>query len=304
VAFISAPFSKGRPNITFVGGLGTENGTKGFMAANMRQWRNNTLETRVAYIDLSVNLDFYGIGSDPILADHPLQYNVKPRGGVVEVRNRIRRSPVWAGLKYTYTKTNVTFEAPASTPGLPDYSSTTKAGGVTPSLTLETRDNFFTPTRGSYLEGMAGLYSPSLGGDDTFQRWTLLGMQYFTLRPALFLGFRGQVQGSSTNTPFYMRPYVYQRGVPAMKYLGEQVAQLESELRWQFWNRVSAVGFGGYGSAYVDNDRFESPKSVGAGGAGLRYELARKYGLHAGADVAFGPDGAAWYIQVGSAWLR
>jgi len=35
------------------------------------------------------------------------------------------------------------------------------------------------------------------------------------------------------------------------------------------------------------------------GGAGFRYELAREYGLHAGLDVAFGPDNAAIYIVLG-----
>ena len=40
------------------------------------------------------------------------------------------------------------------------------------------------------------------------------------------------------------------------------------------------------------------------GGTGFRYELARKYGLHMGVDVAFGPDGPVFYIQFGSAWAR
>jgi glucose/arabinose dehydrogenase len=43
---------------------------------------------------------------------------------------------------------------------------------------------------------------------------------------------------------------------------------------------------------------------VTTGGAGFRYELARKYKLHAGADVAFGKDGPALYIQFGHAWAR
>jgi hypothetical protein len=37
---------------------------------------------------------------------------------------------------------------------------------------------------------------------------------------------------------------------------------------------------------------------------GLRYEIARKYGIHLGLDVAFGPDNTAVYVQVGSAWAR
>jgi hypothetical protein len=36
VAFMSAPMASGRPNITAIGGLGTENGTKGAAAGDMR----------------------------------------------------------------------------------------------------------------------------------------------------------------------------------------------------------------------------------------------------------------------------
>lgn len=40
------------------------------------------------------------------------------------------------------------------------------------------------------------------------------------------------------------------------------------------------------------------------GGVGFRYELARKYGIHGGLDLAVGPDNTAVYVQVGSAWAR
>lgn len=241
---------------------------------------------------------------DPVLAHHPLRYNLKPTGGLLEVRYRFRGAHAWAGMSYIYAQTPVSFEAPASTPGLPDFSRTSKVGGIMPSFTYDGRDNFFTPTKGSFLETTLNIYAPALGGDDAFQRLQLIAMQYVPLRPRWFLGARVQVATSSDDTPFYMRPDIYQRGVPAMRYLGEQMAQGELELRWQFWQRISAVGFGGTGAAWVSDTRFDSPKTVSAGGVGLRYELARKYGLHAGADVAFGPDRPAYYIQVGSAWMR
>jgi hypothetical protein len=41
-----------------------------------------------------------------------------------------------------------------------------------------------------------------------------------------------------------------------------------------------------------------------AGGTGFRYELARKYGLHMGVDLAFGPDDPIIYVQFSSAWMR
>jgi hypothetical protein len=89
-----------------------------------------------------------------------------------------------------------------------------------------------------------------------------------------------------------------------MRYQGEQMAQAEVELPWQFWRRVSAVGFAGAGVAWNDLERFRSSQTVVAGGIGVRYEVARRYGIHAGLDLAFGPDNMAVYVQIGSAWMR
>ena len=94
------------------------------------------------------------------------------------------------------------------------------------------------------------------------------------------------------------------RGVQAMRYQGEEIAQLEAEIRWQFWERISAVGFAGCGTAWNDWGRFEKDQTVTMGGFGFRYELARKYGIHGGVDIAFGPDDPTIYIQIGSAWAR
>jgi hypothetical protein len=64
------------------------------------------------------------------------------------------------------------------------------------------------------------------------------------------------------------------------------------------------VGFGGGGVAWTDFDAIERSQDALAGGLGLRYELARKFGLHAGLDVARGPEDWAIYLVVRNAWLR
>ena len=89
-----------------------------------------------------------------------------------------------------------------------------------------------------------------------------------------------------------------------MRYQGEEVACAETELRWQFWKRFSLVGFVGGGAAWNDFERVDDTLTVVTGGVGFRYELAREYDLHAGLDVAFGPDNTAIYIVLGSAWMR
>lgn len=71
-----------------------------------------------------------------------------------------------------------------------------------------------------------------------------------------------------------------------------------------------AVGYGtiGVGVYFISKEEqqgqgFQMPDNVGGGG-GFRYLLARQLGLQMGMDVGRGPEGWAFYIIFGSAWLR
>ncbi len=293
-----------RPNITAVGGLGTENGTRGVFALDSRQWLDGRLQTVVAGVSASVNLDYYGLGDDRALREQPLRYNLKPVGGVVQGKVQLGQSRFSAGLGYLLSTMQVGFSAPAGTPGLPSFQRDSRIAALTPSFGYDTRDNIFTPTRGLYAEASASLFSEALGGDRDFQKAAGVVIYYVPLQEKLTLGLRGDVVSSFGQVPFYLRPSVQLRGVAAMSYQGDDMAQLEAELRWQCWGRWSIVGFSGAGFAWHDSGPGNREKSVVTYGTGFRYEIARKYGLHMGVDVAFGPDNPAVYVQFGSAWMR
>ena len=148
------------------------------------------------------------------------------------------------------------------------------------------------------------MFDEAFGGDDSFQRIALTYIGYRPCQPALTLGVRGGVTFSFDDVPFYLRPFINLRGAPILRYQGEHAAEVETELRWQFWRRFSLVGFAGFGAAWNDLEQFDDSVTVTTGGTGFRYEIARKYGIHAGLDVAFGPDETAIYVQFGSAWAR
>lgn len=309
LAFVDKPMGQaqagfGRPNITGVGAMGTGNGSWGVLAGDSRYWLEDRLQTLAGAAYASVNLDYYGSGNDSVLKDQPLRYNLEPVGGLAQAKYRLGESRFWAGLSYAFATTRVTFDAPPTTPRLPDAQGNSNVGGLAPSLTYDSRDNIFTPTRGTYMEATAGLFSKALGGDSEFQRVNVIGMQYLSLHPQWTVGVRGDVKASFGDEPFYLQPFVSLRGAQAMRYQGEDVAQVEAELRWQFWKRFSLVGFVGAGAAWNDFERFDQTLTVVTGGTGFRYELARKYGLHMGLDVAFGPDAPIIYVQFGSAWMR
>ncbi|MDX3882896.1 MAG: hypothetical protein QHC65_00645 [Sphingomonas sp.] len=64
----------------------------------------------------------------------------------------------------------------------------------------------------------------------------------------------------------------------------------------------SLLAFGGYGTSDRGGSRIYKDSGAIWAGGGFRYRLARKLGLDAGIDVAYGPDGATFYIQFGHAW--
>ncbi|HWT78182.1 MAG TPA: BamA/TamA family outer membrane protein, partial [Candidatus Methylomirabilis sp.] len=306
---LSKPLSEaqagfGRPNITIVGGLGTENGSRGGFAGDVRHWLDDRLETQAGLVGASVNLDYFGIGKDPALSASPLRYNLEPKGGLLRVKYRLGESRAWLGLGYAFAATRVSFDAPAGTAGLPSFQRESNVGGLTPTFTYDTRDNIFTPNRGTFVEANVGLFSRALGGDNEFERVQLIAMEYIPLHPRLYFALRGDAAATFGDTPFYLRPYISLRGVPIVRYQGQEIAQIEAELRWQFWKRFSLVGFVGSGAAWNNFASFRSTQAVVTGGVGFRYELARKYGIHAGLDLAFGPHNTAIYVQIGSAWAR
>ncbi len=294
-----------RPNMAVVGALGTENGTRGAFGGHLGSWMDGRLRTLVAVADADVNLEFFGLGGDRPPGGPGLRYSVAARGGVAGASYRLGATPLWVGARYAAATTSVDLSDPGS--GLAGFTSGDlglRLAGITPSLTLDLRDNFFTPTDGWYVDLSVPTFREALGSDRNFRKTTLTAIGYRPLGHATFLSVRGLAETSSSGTPFYLRPYVGLRGVQVLRYQGEQAASVEAELRWQFHPRFSVVGFAGAGVARSDAAQLERDKSVTAGGVGFRYLIARQYGLHMGLDVAFGPDKPVIYVVFGNAWLR
>ena len=322
--FINLPDDgKGRPDIWAVGAMRTSNGSQAVLGGYSGYWMDQRLHTSLGGLDASINLDFHGLGQNVELSGQPLTYNIDMAGGMVEARWAMDEKRRWdIGLQYTYAQVDVSFPDLASNirvDGDPfgfDFGLdrgqfrrgdgfTSEIGMVGISLSYDSRNNIFTPTEGLYSGITASFNSEAFGGSSEYQRyqWTTL---YYTplFTDELILGVKTDLQSSSGDIPFYMRPYVQLRGAPAMRYQGAHMASAEVELRWQFTERWSVLGFGGIGSTWSEGRFLSRNDTTWTGGVGLRYLLARKYGLHMGLDVAYGEEGPACYVQFGSAWFR
>ena len=293
------------PSITGIGGFATEDGSWGTFAGFSRYAFDNKLKWRAGGAYLNLFLDFYGLSEDSPLNDTPISYELTGYGGTLGGVYALGRTNFWAGVDYLigHTEVDVTLPAPVP-PEVGEFSRSATLAALRPSVLYDTRSNVFSPVTGFYAEASASVFDKALGSDAEFTRGSLILLGFMPLGRRLYLSVKGEGYASSDDTPFYLKPFVTLRGVTAQRIQGEQVADTEGELRWQFWKRFSAVGFAGVGKAWSSTDGEDKSSSVVSGGTGFRYEIARKYGIHMGLDVGFGPDDPILYVTFGHAWAR
>jgi hypothetical protein len=297
-----APRAFEPPDITAGAAFGTENGTKGGGIGHLgysegRRWRYVAGAARG-----SINLAWYGtpgIGSGA--SSEGRDVNLDGTLAVADVRRRFGDSEWWAGLRYMGSSVKAKFARDGS-PEPPRADLDAAISGLGPVVEYDGRDNIFTPNRGlrAYFEAIR--FSPSLGSDYDFTRSRFALQGFHPAGDSLVVGLRADVQAVDGDAPFYAKPFLELRGIPAMRYQGDRVAILEVEGRWNLDGRWSLVGFAGAGRAADSNGNLRDAPSRTTVGAGFRYLIARALGLRAGVDIARGPEEKAFYIIVGSAW--
>src|SRR5262245_34572443 len=285
-----------RPDISVVGGFATENGTWGGFAGDSSRWFDGQLESLAGGGTGRINLDFYGLGRDSASLDQPVRYTLDFSAALLQGNWHLNRESPWSfGLRYIYAQVEPKLRDEPVFPGLADRIDV-EISAPAAIIEYDSRDNLFTPTRGWYSESMYIASREALGASVDFERFQQILMTWFPLGEAVTLGIRGDYQWASDDAPFFLRPYVKLRGVEAMRYQGDEMASAEIEARWRFRGRWSLVAAAGAGRAKTSRDTFSATQDVGSGALGVRYELARKFGLHAGLDVGFSSETTAIYF--------
>ena len=85
-----------RPNISGLGALATENGTRGAFAADVSRWLDGRLKTLAVAGAGRVNLDFYGLGSDVASFEQPVRYSLDFGLGLIQGNWRLKSASPWS----------------------------------------------------------------------------------------------------------------------------------------------------------------------------------------------------------------
>jgi len=286
---------KGPPSISGVGGGATLNGTWAAAVFHLGFWKSDQIRYLGALGKTNANLGFYGSGSLGIPGVESVNLNLDAWFLIQQLKFRLGSSDFFLGGNYMLLDTYNTFEIPIDIPEFTGISDTSTLREVSLKFEFDSRNNIFTPTKGLFL---------GLSGDALYGRIGLTLIGYIPAGDKVFVGIRHESNYSLGDIPFYARPIINMRGAPLMKYQNKNTLLMEAELSWNVYKRWFVSGFAGIGNAFESFENFDGGKSVATVGTGFRYKLARKLGTNMGMDFGFSQDDFAFYIVLGTAWLR
>jgi hypothetical protein len=295
----------GTPGRTIIGGAYTGNGSWGGGLLQQGALADDQLLYRfgLGHADMTLPIFPFGGGTE-------VDYGNEMNFGFANVRYKLPDTPFSFGPQFIYRTSDVSLDAQGPLADrvnalIDRFTGERQYVAVGLSLNYDTRDNPFSPTQGINAILKYDIYSEALGSDREFNEAQLYLHAFQRLGDTWSIGAKLGVDSVSEDAPFFMSPGVDLRGVQSGRYQGDTALSFEAELRKQFTPRWAAVVFGGYGQTFVDNTRlFEPEDDIWTYGAGIRYRIARKFGIDVGLDVARGPEDTIFYIQFGHAWAR
>lgn len=293
------------PSVSAVFGAYTGNESWVFGAGHMGFFKEGKIRYQGGGGYGDFNLDYYSIGD--IELSRPISLNTKSAAVFQTLKFQVGDSHVFVGAAQRYIEAELSLKRSDDGTG-GDLGNLLTSDVTTSGLGLvaefDTRDNLFTPKTGFYYDFSYVAYRDSIGSDIDYDLYSLGGLNYFRLSKSLRGGLRlnAEIVDSDEILPPFAQPAMSLRGVPAARYQGTYVGVIEGEITWELDARWSLLGFAGVGRAANSGSEFSSASSRVSKGLGFRYEIARRYGLHMGVDVARGPEDTVLYIQAGSAW--
>ena len=296
------------PDVTAAAAAYTANNSWLVGAARMATIPKYGLRYKVGFAYADINLSYFRKVGDQ---EKEFEFNIKSTPVYLNVNRELKDIRWQIGIQYIYAHTKLKL---ADSSVLADFvkdkevNSTVSALGVVGEY--DSRDNIFTTDKGLKAHAHVNFSEQFLGSDFNYQRINSFLYWFFPVRKNSsagknwISGLRFDFQQMLGDPPFYIVPSIDLRGVPAVRYQGKTNVLIETEQRWDFVRRWSAVFFGGLGKAFNHYDEFGDAQLVYNYGGGFRYLVARKFKLRMGVDLARGPDNWAYYIIFGSAWRK
>ena len=215
---------------------------------------------------------------------------------------RLIADRLYLGLRLVYSSVNTSFNSQI----IPDEN--LKLFGFGLASEYDKRDNIFNPHRGFNSTINTFSFLEELGSSDTYHKIGLAYNQYLPLndKSTLLARFFADVS-IGDKVPFNGKNVVGRddlRGYSNGKYRANQVYNIQSEYRWNFYKKWGMVAFGGIAIATDDFQGTNSSGLLPGIGTGLRFKAIPKRNINIGIDFAVGKGDWGIYFRIGEAFLR
>jgi len=294
------------PSVVGAAGLITDNGSRGFLIGTQLYMKENRYEVDAAFANGNLNYDLYG--GDFLHGLRGAKLPLKQDGrvffgeGMRNVGHKVFIGPrVWIGSSVvTIRHENNEVMAP---PDLGLHSELVALGVI---ATRDTSTNRFYPTHGSFFNITGDFFTQALGSKYSFQAYRLTFSKYVSLSERQVLAYNAFVCLTGGTPPFYGN-CIYGannelRGYTAGRYLDRYMLTTQLEYRLTLPKRFGIVAFGGLGGVIPGDRQPRKSHFLPDIGAGLRYELSKKYHVNLRLDAAQGNGENTWAMGIGEAF--
>jgi hypothetical protein len=173
-------------------------------------------------------------------------------------------------------------------------------------LKWDSRDNTFSPGKGSYCSVFLNRYSRALGSDFTYGLLTMDARHYLPLGKTSVLAVQGVFRSIWGDCPFQVLPMFggmnLLRGYYDGRYRDRTMLAVQAEYRRPLWGRFGFSGFAGLAQVQDKASLLALGDFHAAGGAGMRYKFNRKENLNVRLDIGFAGSSPAFYLTFAEAF--
>lgn len=289
--------------ITGIAGGATSTGTWLTSVFHNQSFNND----KIRYVGLigyaDVFLDYYLLESID-LVKFPIQTNLKFWGTQHEMIFRLGNSKFFIGPQYRFMNINGGIKLEATHPEFDDLVFYRKIKEKVSALALlgnyDNRDQILSPVTGYYTGFLLRKNATWLGATKDYMFSEIYAYAYYKVSKDIFTIFHFDSQFITDGAPFYAKPYIGLRGVPAMRYQGNNVSIFEMQWRVNLVKNISMVVFTGIGKTFNSFREFSSSDLIYNYGTGVRYTLKHLSDLRIGIDVAKSNEDYGWGISLGT----
>lgn len=287
-----------RPDMVAVFGGLTSNNTWLVGGAYIGYWKNDKIRYRGMSGYTEMNLEYYAFGES-----NPVDFSMDTFLFSQQLSFRIKKSDFFIGVKYQLTKITIP-EIENEALQVDPFDLKLWNSGISLITEYDNLNNFLSPTKGFLVHISYDQNLEALGSDKNWGSFNFYTHMYLPINDKWVPAFRVDSQIATGDIPFYAKPYISLRGVAALRYQGEFTMLAETEQLYNIASRWGLLAFTGVGAAFESLENIKSDEIVWNIGAGFRYLLSKTYGLKTGLDIARGPEDWAFYITIGTSWLR